>query len=157
MQVNKFRFTGVMLILTLTLIQYLINQNTTLYLDIIGVLSISVMLTNNYSLTTLTIVSLFADLIGRWYLGTHLLAGLVTSLFTGYFINFYSICNIFQKSFFASIFYLIMLLVISLIGYITNNITVHFVSFIINVIFICPITIYIVNRYTYKDSNLMFI
>lgn len=150
MRISKLGF--IITVLLLTILQQVINQNTTLYLDIVGVVAISVLLNIEYTLTTLAIVSIFADLVGHWYLGTHLFASIITSLLTQSVINFYRMCNPLQKAFFASVFYLILLLLVALIGYITHNIVVSITNFILNIIIVCPITMYILNRYAYKIS-----
>jgi hypothetical protein len=75
--VNNLRF--VLLCTVLIFLQFIINNFTIFYIDIIAILLISLLLRGNLIWVQLITISFIGDLIGHWYLGSHLLTVVLLS------------------------------------------------------------------------------
>jgi hypothetical protein len=134
---NSLRLTG--FCLPLILIQFLFNNLTSFYFDLVAIILISLLLNGGASWTQLIILSLAADLSGHWLVGSHLLAITILSIFSGKFISFYRLCNWFQRSLLSSVFYLLLIFIIFLIELASNQAYYNFKSVIIEVLLILPL------------------
>ena len=134
---NSFRL--ILFCVLLTFVQFLFNNLTIFYVDLFAIVLISLLLNGGYSWGQLVALSLFADLVGHWFLGTHLLAITILSLFSNRFINFYRLCNWFQRSLFSSIFYLMMSCIIFLVELATGKIYNTPASLIFEIMVLLPL------------------
>ena len=97
MQINSIRF--ILFIIGIAIIQQIVNNSTTIYIDCVGLVLVALLITNTECyFRFLIILSIFADLIGHWYFGTHLLAVILISFISNYIVDFYKICNNLQKN-----------------------------------------------------------
>ncbi|MCE2706078.1 MAG: hypothetical protein LW807_03290 [Proteobacteria bacterium] len=136
----------IVLTLFLSIVQLLINSSSIIYADLLGVFLV-VLLVNQFCLyRQLIIIAFFADIVGHWYLGTHLFALITISFLADKYFNFYKISNIFQKIISIIVFYSLFNGVITIIGLLTHNIRVDTLSFIIEIIVLCPIMFAIVGK-----------
>jgi hypothetical protein len=120
-------------------VQIVLNSCTSLYLDLMGALIIILLLTNNYNFKSLIILTFLADLIGHWYLGTHLFAAICMIFLTGYVTNFFNISTFLKKSIILAVFYTLFLLIIALIDLGLHNIGMHWFNFVIEVGIFSPL------------------
>jgi cell shape-determining protein MreD len=120
-------------------VQIILNSSTSLYLDLMGALIIILLLTNNYNFKSLIILTFLADLIGHWYLGTHLFAAICMTFLTGYVTNFFNISTLLKKNIILAVFYTLFLLIIALIDLGLHNIGMHWFNFVIEVGIFSPL------------------
>lgn len=129
----------------LYLFQVIINNTTSLYLDTLTLLVVIALLNNTFSIITLAVISLFADLGGHWYLGTHVLAMVFISFITKGFVNFYKICSTLQKLVLNSLFTTLVYIMIFAIDVAMHKSNVSWPSFLVEIIIINPIVFWILN------------
>ena len=151
MQINNFRL--VVLIIALALIQLLIKSSGVIYLDCVGVVLIALLINGNYSLRMIVVSAIFADLIGHWYLGTHLLATMLVSFLAVPLINFYRMSNPIQKNILTSILYACNLTIIALVGVLTHNVIFNWTNFFLNICIVCPLALWLLNRLAFKANS----
>lgn len=151
MRTNNFKL--ILYILAIAIIQILINNSSKLYLDLTGIIIIILLLSNNYNYNSLIILTIFSDLIGHWYIGTHLLAGLLITFLTGNVTNFFNISNFIHKSVLVAFFYTIFLFIILLIDLCLHNIAVDWIDFIIEIFICTPIILKILNNVLNKHTE----
>ena len=113
MTINNIRLA--LFCFSLILLQFTLNNLTIFYVDLLAIVLVSLLLIGGYSWLQLISLCLVADLIGHWYLGCHLLAVTLLSLFSGGFVNFYRMCNWFQRTMISSVFFLLLVLIIYLV------------------------------------------
>ena len=146
MQINLFRF--ILFILIITTIQQIVNSSTPLYIDCIGLVLVILLITNTeYHIRFLIILSIFADLVGHWYFGTHLLAITILSFISKYVVDFYKICNNLQKTIICGVFYAILLLIIGASGVITHNSYFSWISFTFEIFIVTPIILWLFHSF----------
>lgn len=102
----------ILLLVVLAITQFIVNDFTIFYIDVIGVVSVSLLLEGKSNWGKLMLISIFADLIGHWYLGTHLLAIVILSFFSGNFNRYYQLCGWLNRSFIVVIYFLVMNLIV---------------------------------------------
>lgn len=140
MQLSKrYFFKLYFLTILLILAQLFINSTSVIYVDILGVFLI-VLLINKFCLfRQLIILAMVADLIGRWYLGTHLFAIILISFFSDRYYNFYKLSGSAQKIISIMIFTIIEFMLNTLIGLLTNSVKIDFFSIATEIIILCPL------------------
>jgi hypothetical protein len=143
MKSNHLKFT--VLIIFFALIQILINNISTIYIDWLGVVLVFLLFINVFSFSLIILIALIADLIGHWYLGTHLLAIILLSFIISPLLNFYKMSNEFQKYFILCVFYALLSLIIFIIGLITKNSFIGLNSFLIEESILVPLTLILFN------------
>lgn len=126
-------------------IQIVINNTTGFYVDIIGALMVVLLFNPNYSLKSLILLALFADLIGIWYLGSHLVAGILLSFLVKTIMNFYNMCAILQKTIIMIIAYSCLYLILFVLGVIYNNWLFEIKSYALDAFIIMPLVFYTAN------------
>lgn len=145
MQISKLKLT--MLIIFVGCLQLIINTQTSLYLDCIGIILVLLLINGCYNLKMLIIISFVADLIGHWYLGSHLFATLLLSFLTSAIVRFFYICGTLQKIYILVFFYSLFMVIITAINLITHNFSTNSTSFLVEAVIFCPV-IFIVFHYT---------
>jgi cell shape-determining protein MreD len=111
----------------------------------------------NYSWTQLIILSLLADLFGHWYLGSHLLAITILSIFSSKFTSFYRVSNWLPRTIMANIFFSILLLIIYLIDVIVGKVFTSFSSLVFEVIVLMPLIQFILQKFVnLRPSDIIF-
>ncbi len=150
MQTKQFKW--IILVIGLIFCQLIMNSLTIFYVDILGIFLVLILLNDTYQIRTLIVLSLLADLIGHWYLGTHLFAAILISFITGYFVHFYKICNNYQKNFINGIVYSLLVIIITIIGLITHNSSFSWLSYLIEIFLISPLILWILQRYIIRFS-----
>jgi cell shape-determining protein MreD len=149
MRINSFRF--IIFILCIAIIQQIVNTSTPIYVDCLGAVLVALLITDmGYRIKSLVILATFADLIGHWYFGTHLLAIILLSFISKFITNYYRICNSLQKTIICGLFYAILLLTIGLIGIITHNNNFSWISFIVEISIINPIILWLLHLFIIK-------
>ena len=155
MQINN-NLRLVILVLILAFIQIVINAGGIIYIDCVGAVLIAILVNGNYPLKTLMLCALFADLIGHWYLGTHLLAAILIGFLIAPLINFYRMSNLIQRNILNCIFYAILLGIVTLVGVLTHNVIFKWSNFFINVFIVCPIVLSLFNLVAFKSRSNVF-
>ena len=72
----------IIFVLILLVIQFLINNLSIFYVDLLGIILITLLIEGKSSWLALVLLSLIADLFGHWYLGSHLFAIVILSVFS---------------------------------------------------------------------------
>jgi hypothetical protein len=135
-----------LLIIVLSITQILINSSSKIYLDIMGILLI-ILLTNRAILFyQLILFSIIADLIGKWYLGTHLFSIILLSLISNKYFNFYNMLSYTNKNILVIIYAILQCVIISLIGVATNSSSFNLLNQLIELIIVCPCVLLLVNK-----------
>lgn len=126
------------MILMCAVIELILNNISYYLFDFLGIILVILLLNQADNLMEVIVVSLLADLIGRWYLGTHLIAVMLMQLSANYFYNYYRICNFLQKWLILIINYLCLLLIIFLLELIFKNILFNFYGVLIEIFLVIP-------------------
>jgi cell shape-determining protein MreD len=148
--IKIFRIKYITIIL-LILLQLLINVLMPDKIDLLGVFLL-IILVNKYSnYTKIIILSIIADLIGPYHIGTHLISLLIISFISDRYYNFYKILTHLQKNIILITFILLFQLIINIVRFITNNTSNYIYSTIFSLI-ILPF-IYIITNSIYKKSS----
>lgn len=143
MQITNLRLF--LICITLGFIQIIINNTTDAYIDSIGALIIILLFNENYSIKTLIIMSLFADLIGAWYLGSHLFAAVMVSFLIKPLMNFYNMCASLQKMVIIILMYAILFLILIILGLVYNNWVFNLKGYLLDSFVIVPIAFIVAN------------
>ncbi|MBP9743381.1 MAG: hypothetical protein KBD37_08485 [Burkholderiales bacterium] len=151
MQRNNIRF--ILLILCLSTLQIIINNSTKLYIDCLSVVLVIMLFSSAFSLGIVVLLALLADLIGHWYLGSHLFAVLILSFLTTPLVNFYRISSYLQMNVTICIFYAILTGIIALIGLSTHNLFISWYDFTIDTFILCPLVLALFNLLGIKSSS----
>ena len=143
-KLNQFKLIG--LTCVFMIMQLIINTSSTVYVDILGVLLMILLVNQLYSLQQLIIIAYVADLIGHWYLGSHLFSLILLSFLTDKNFNFYKMSNYWQKNLFIIIFYALFNLVMAIIGVLTHSLKIDLLDFACEAFILCPVIFLIVSR-----------
>lgn len=111
----------ILFVLSLLITQFLINNLSIFYVDLLGIVLIITLIENKSSWLVLVILSLVADLFGHWYLGSHSLAILLLSGLTTRVSRFYLLCGWVNRNVIANFFFVLMSAVIYLIDVILGK------------------------------------
>ncbi|MFN8770877.1 MAG: hypothetical protein ACK5Z5_07900 [Neisseriaceae bacterium] len=105
----------------------------------------------------LIIIALAADLIGRWYLGTHLFAIVLISFISDKYYNFYKLSGTLQKIISVIIFTGMQFAITAIIGLLTHNIRIDLLSLATEFIILCPL-IFLISSKVLKNvfSDIIF-
>ena len=126
-------------ILFLAICQIIINNSTCIYVDCLGVVLVILLFNNIISFKSIILLSIVADLIGFWYLGSHLFATIIISFLTGSLVNFYNMSSQLQKRMIVCIFYAILVIITTFIGIITHNSFVNWLNLLVEIFIVCPV------------------
>ena len=151
MKKNNFKFIPSVIILAI--IQLSINNTTIFYVDLLGALTVILLLSDNYTFNSLLIITIFSDLIGHWYIGTHLFAAVLLTFLLSVITNFFSISSFLHKIMILMFFYTIFLLIILGIDLLTHNVVIHWSSFILEIVVFAPIILKFLNNGLIKRSE----
>lgn len=145
----KYLNLAILIIIILTL-QIIINNTTTLYIDSLTLVLIILLLEGSCSNRLLLVVCLLADLLGHWYLGTHLLVLTVLSFPTKGLINFYRVSNILQKIVLNGLFALIAYIMIGLLDALLHKSGISWINLLIEIIILNPIILFLLGLFVIK-------
>lgn len=155
MTVNNIKLS--ILCIILVLCQFLINNLTILYVDLLTIVPLILLLDNRYNWLQLIVLSLLCDLIGHWYFGSHLLAITILSFFSCRIVNFYKICGIFQKLIISCFFLTLLLAIIYAISLATARVYVSWYGFLVNIVVGLPLIKLLMNRFVLpRNSEYIF-
>lgn len=155
MIVNNLRL--IIFCIILVFAQFLINNLTIFYVDILAIVLICLLMGGNYSWTQLIILSLLADLFGHWYLGSHLLAITILSVFSAKFTSFYRVSNWLPRTIMANIFFSILLLIIYLIDVVLGKVFTSLSSLLFEVVVLMPLIQFILQKFVnLRSSDIIF-
>lgn len=152
MKTNNFRLP--LYIIIIAIIQLMINTNSSkLYLDLLGLVIVIIILSNNYTFKSLIIISIIADLIGHWYLGTHLIAAISLTFISTSTTNFFNISTFLHKCIMLMFFTAIFLLVMLVIDLVVHNTIISPISFIIEVAICAPLLLRFLEKILIKHTQ----
>ncbi len=135
------------------ILEIIINNTTILYIDIFGIILVIILVNEIYTMGSLIFISLLADLIGHWYLGSHLLSLVLISFTTSRFINFYKMCTFMQKNFITILYYSVSVCFLVAIGAITRTLHFSLLSYLLEIIFLLPIIFWLFNKIIIKTTT----
>ncbi len=142
----RINYSGLItLIFVVTLFQLVINSTTSLYIDCLTIIMVILMLNELFFIQAFILISIFADLIGHWYLGTHLLAVVLVSLLIRNFIRFYRTCHTLQRVILVCIFSSITYIIIMIIDLIGHNNNFSWINLLIDAVVLTPFLIWLSN------------
>lgn len=145
-----------MLCLIIIATQLIINSISPIYVDILGMFLVILLMNQISSYQQLFILTFIADIIGHWYLGTHLFSLILISFITEKYYNFYKMSNILQKNISIMLFFSLFNGIICLIGLLSHNLKIDILGFAFEIILFCPLLFFIVNK-VFKNTNADFI
>ncbi len=148
MRIDSLRLTTFIFICAI--LEIIINNATILYVDLLGIVLIILLVNEVYTISSLIVLSIFADLIGHWYLGSHLLSVTLVSFATSSFINFYRMCNTMQKIFIIILFYSLFVCVIVGIEAVTRTMHFSLISYFLEVVILLPIMLWLFTKFIVK-------
>jgi hypothetical protein len=156
---NPFRL--IILLLLITLVQVLVNNSKFIYIDCIGIILMALIIHDINSLRLMILLGIFADLIGYWYLGSHLFAILIVSFFIKPMTNFFAMCGILEKTLFFSIFYIMFIMILITISIITHNLgvykfSINILNIVVETLIACPILLWLIRLVIIKRTELIF-
>lgn len=149
MQISKFKFS--MFFLGIVILQLLINIFTQVSVDGLGVMMVILLAYGVYSLRFVVVISLLADLIGHWYLGSHLLAIILIGFVMARLVNYFRMSYFMQKTLIIISFYSFLMAIIALVNGMLHNYTFSWLEYVIEII-LCPISLMLFNKYIIKPS-----
>lgn len=134
----------------MTIGQFAINNLTIFYVDLFAIVLVSMLMRGNISWPQLILLSLFADLVGHWYLGSHLLATVILSLFSSKFVNFYRMCSWFQRNIISSMFFIAMAFIIYIVELVTGKVFTSKIGFVLELLVLLPLVQALLNKVVFK-------
>ena len=137
MIVNNIKLSLVLFVLLI--IQFITNNVSSYYVDLIGMLLIFLTLYGSYNFLYIIGISLVAELFGYWYIGEHLIAIVILSFIATKISRLFSICNWIQKLIVIESFFCVMSLIIFAINKIFNAHSDYLLSFLIQIFIFIPI------------------
>ncbi|MCE3268723.1 MAG: hypothetical protein K0R49_975 [Burkholderiales bacterium] len=126
-------------IIIILIIQLIVNNTTILYIDCLTLIMVALLLDGLCSNRFLLVASLLADLLGHWYLGTHLLAITLVSFPAKGLVNFYRVSNFLQKIVLNGIFALIAYLLIGSIDALAHKSGISWKNLLVEIVILNPI------------------
>ena len=140
MKINKIKISS--LVIFLVFLELFTNNVTPLYVDVLGVLLVIWLVNDSYSLHGLVVLSLLADLIGNWYLGSHLIIILLLSFITANVTHFYRICGFWQKNILLIFFYSLFCVALVVLSFITGRYNFNWINYICELVIYIPLVNY---------------
>jgi membrane protein YqaA with SNARE-associated domain len=146
-QSSKLQFY--VLLSLLLIVQVLINSMTNWSIDIFGSIIIVLALTDD-ALLVITLIAAIADLLGHWYLGTHLLSILVIGAVFEYIRQFFVICSFMQRLSLVTLCFISFSIVECIIDVVSHGMRINLYSYIINIFVICPLVFLLLGNNLYN-------
>jgi len=140
----------VFLVLLLSVIQLVVNNMTIIYIDCFTLVMVALLLNDLFSIRVFMFLSVFADLIGHWYLGTHLLAIVLVSLLAIKFVQFYRTCHTLQRVILVGIFSLLTYGFLMLVDLLVHNNSFSWQNLIIEAVLINPIIMWLMSLFVLR-------
>ena len=139
----KSNFKLFSLIFVLFVFQLIFNSLTLFYTDSLGIILVILLFRKYVHLRLIIFLALFADLMGHWYLGSHLFAVILLSFLSQRLIVMYYLAGPLQKVAMVSVFYSMLALILMLIGSLMHNISINWANFGIDVLIFCPVILWL--------------
>ncbi len=136
--------------------QLIINSITSIYVDLLGIFLVILLVNQLANYQQLFILAFLADIIGHWYLGTHLFSLILISFITEKYYNFYKMSNILQKNISIILFFSLFDGIVCLIGLISHNLKIDMLGFAFEIVVFCPLFFFILSRF-FKNTSSDFI
>ena len=136
----------IIFVLILLVIQFLINNLSIFFFFLLGIILITLLIEGKSSWLALVLLSLVADLFGHWYLGSHLFAIVILSVFSVRVNRFYQLCGWVNRSFIANFFFLLMSLVIYLIDILLAKTFTSLYSITLELVLLMPLVQFILTH-----------
>ena len=151
MTANNLRLAlfGICLIIT----QFFVNNFTIFYVDLFAILLVSILMLGSFSWGMLIILSIVADVIGHWALGSHLLAIILLSIFSGRFVNFYGMFGFFQRTIVTALFFLALIIISYIIELLTGKVFTSVRSILLEIFILLPLVQFILGKFIFKRSS----
>lgn len=143
----------ILFVLSLLITQFLINNLSIFYVDLLGIVLIITLIENKSSWLVLVTLSLVADLFGHWYLGSHLFAILLLSGLSTRMSRFYLLCGWINRTMIANFFFLLMGLVIYLLDLALGKTFTSLFSIALELFFLMPLVQFIFNTFVHAKSS----
>jgi len=158
MQINKSARNVKLyfLVSILALAQIFINSSASIYLDILGMLLIVLLVNRTILFYQLILVAIIADLIGKWYLGTHAFSVILLGIISNRYFNFYKMLSSLNQIIFIIIYAIFQSAIISIIGLVTRNLSFHVINLLLELIIVCPIIFMLVRKLFYNHIESPF-
>lgn len=150
MSTIKFFHLKYITIIILIILQLILSIFIPDKIDLLGIFLLIILVNKYNNYTKIFILSIIADIIGPYYIGTHFLSLLIISFISDRYYNFYKILTHLQKNIILITFILLFELIINIVRLITNNTSNYIYSTIFNLI-ILPF-IYIITNIIYKKN-----
>jgi len=138
------------LIVIILILQLIINNTTILYIDCLTLILVALLLDGLFTIRLIFFISLLADLLGHWYLGTHLFAIILISFPIKGLVNFYRMSNMLQKVVLNGIFALLAYIIIGLVDMLFHKSSINWLDILIEIIILNPIFLLLSNTLTVK-------
>lgn len=137
--------------------QFMINNFTIFYVDIFGAIIVVAIMIGSYSWLSLICLSLLADLLSHWYLGTHLIALVLISIVSSKIVNFYKISNAINKFVIVAFYYSLLSLIIVIIEFATGRVFFSASNLLFQIFVVIPVVQLMVHLISKKNkSNSLF-
>lgn len=147
----RINYSGlVFLVLLLSLIQLSVNDLTIIYIDCFTLVMVTLLLNDLFSIRVFMLLSIFADLIGHWYLGTHLLAIILVSIIAIKFVQFYRTCHTLQRIILVGLFSLLTYGLMMIVDLIVHNNNFSWENLIIEAAIINPIIMWLMSVFVLR-------
>lgn len=143
----------ILFVLSLLITQFLINNLSIFYVDLLGVVLIITLMENKSSWLMLVILSLVADLFGHWYLGSHLFAILMLSTFSVRMSRFYLLCGWINRNVIANFFFILMSGVIYLIDISLGKTFTSLSSIVLELVLLMPLVQFAFSHIVHVKSS----
>lgn len=143
----------ILFVLSLLITQFLINNLSIFYVDLLGIVLIITLIENKSSWLVLVTLSLVADLFGHWYLGSHLFTILLLSGLSTRMSRFYLLCGWINRTMIANFFFLLMGLVIYLLDLALGKTFTSLFSIALELFFLMPLVQFIFNTFVHAKSS----
>ncbi len=143
----------IILLISCAIIQFIINNFTILYIDIIGIVVISLLLDGRSNWSKLVLVSLMADLMGHWYLGTHLLPLVILSIFSQKINRYFQLCNWLNRSLITVLYWFLFSVFIYMLDLLLSKTLISVYSLLFEFIIIIPILQIWLNIFAPKSTE----
>lgn len=148
---NNLKYS--ILLLIMVFIQFMVNNFTIFYVDIFGAILVVAILLGSFSWIFLICLSLLADFLSHWYLGTHLIGLVLVSMMSNKIINFYRISNPLNKFMIAMFYYLVLCFIILIIDFVTRRMFFSASSLLFQIFIVLPIVQLIVHVLAKKNRS----
>ncbi len=140
MLINHFFYLRLIIFsIIIVILQIALIVMTNKYFDLLAILLIILIINQECKYTYIAIISIVADLLGYWYLGTHLFAITILTMFTGKLLNFYQVSHSIQKLIIIILCLIFTKLIILTINLVTHNAIGSIIISAYEIIAFCPL------------------